>query len=858
MNNKYYLKHLLINAIFFSGFTISGFCQISTNDSINTVKELIPECHTVSSVRTFIIPPFNSGLMIAPQELIIGKVAGLSISSNDGAPGSGFSIINRGISTFYTSSSPMIIVDGLIMNEVELNINPSDIESFTILKDAASQAIYGEKAINGVILISTKKSSKKLRVSYSGALGLSVLPQKQDIYPASKFRDLIIKRYGTDSDAANLLGNANTDWLDEIYQNAIVNDHHLAVSGSYKQIPLRLSVGKTDQNGIIKTSDYHRTTIDFSTNPEFFDHHLKIGLDLKTISNQSRKIDDYVVYNASNFDPTQTVKNNSPFGGYFAWTENDDLNALAPANPMALLELTNHTLEENRLMANIKVEYQLHFLPDLSFFINYGQDRIDFKDHTLIDTVASWRFGRGKNEKNDLKYANKQIDAGVNYTKLFKLFPGLISIKSGYSYLSNYKKTKYYWGTSEIPAVEHENYTSTDEINRSWWYSSLSYLHNKKYFINFTLTGDKNSFYNVKYQKAYYPTVCLGWYLDRESFFNKNHFFNELKISTSYGKSGCFQEPEKLYYVRHEEVSVYDFELEYSIFNNRVWGTFDFYRKTGDKLLNDIPIPSGDNFNNHLLINAGKVRNTGIETQINAIALSTDDYAWLIGGQVAYNKNKIISLGFDNSDWYLSTGTIMGGVGNAVQVQKPGHSVGSFYLFQQIYDQSGNPVEGLYSDFNNSGSVNEEDRHIAKSYIPKVMLGIWSELNYKNWEFLFGGRLHWGNYIYNNLASNSYYSRLYGEMGYLGNISTTNFEKPQYLSDYYLENASFFKMDYITLGYCFKHLFNKDINLHFALSGQNLFVISKCSLEDPESVSGIEGFNYPRPRTYSISLKLDL
>jgi TonB-dependent starch-binding outer membrane protein SusC len=793
---------------------------------------------------------FNRGMYISPLELIIGKVPGLSISSNNGKPGGSFTILNRGIGTFYTSSSPLIIVDDLITNNEQININPNDVERFTVLNDVSALAMYGEKASNGAIVITTKKGSKELKVHYAGKIGFSELPEQIDVYSADEYRTLINKRYADNLDVIDLLGNSSTNWQNEIYRTAFGQDHFLSVSGAVKTIPFRFSFGSTNQNGIIETSEYNRKTLSVNINPSLFDDHLKLNIRFNGVFNKNRIANENAIANAILFDPTQPVFNNSIYGGYFTWIYNNEPNLVAIRNPLALLKLTHNTIKTDRYLSNIKIDYKLHFFPDVRVVVNYGKDKYSSNDDVHIDTTASWTYwyGKGLVQKYNHTENSKQFDISLNYSKYIEVISSRINITVGYSQLKRDSSTYDYETNFGATYLLDSSYYRIENEQESRFFC-LNYILKEKYSFNLSLQRDDNSRYAEKYKSAYSPAFSFVWNLKNESFLKENKYVSELNLSSGYGLCGAFQPSAGAVDWTHEKISFFKLDLNYGLFKNRIFGSVDYYLKTSDDLLMKVYVLNGSSFSNYIIVNRGKIENRGVEFMLNTVAVSTNNWFWGIGVNASYNKNKIIS----GDSYSANTGKILGAM-DYIQIQTSGYPVNSFYVYQQVYDSNGKPLEGVYV----MNTDNTVKMYEYKKAFPDVLMGITSTLNYKNFDFSFSGRLSLGNYVYNNVASSSYYNRIYLGYNYLANISkmveNTGFLQAQYYSDYYVENASYFRMDNVSLGYSFKNVFKTKLDFHLSMNVQNAFVITKYKGLDPEVASGVDGYAYPRPRIFSLGV----
>lgn len=876
---------------------------------------------------------FNKGAITSPADLLAGKVAGVQITNGGGAPGTGSVIRIRGGSSLSALNDPLIVVDGIPLDNTAVagmrnplnSINPNDIETFTVLKDASATAIYGSRATNGVIMITTKKAKKgqPLRVNYTGNFSYYTVPKMKEVYDANSYTDLMNERYAGQDNVLGLLGNSAADWQSQIYQNTFGMDHNVSLSGAYKTMPYRFSIGYTDQNGILKTDKLNRTTLNGVINPSFFDDHLKISLNVKGTFVKNQFANQGAIGSALRFDPTQSIHSDSTYvvhfndangnpdstttdyGGYYTLTQTSGMPvSLAPANPVALLDLTDDHSNVNNLIAGFQVDYQFHFLPEMSAHLNLATERTNGKGENIVPEYASWTYdpvhGGGvynnysQNKKNDL------LDFYLNYEKRLESIKSTFKMMAGYSWQHFYRKNY----------SENGNYSKTwnlDTVNDPTEYYLVSffgrfnYSLKDRYLLTFTLRDDGTSRFSPDTRWGLFPSAAFAWQIMNEPWMKGNSLFSQLKIRLGYGVTGqqmislgnypylprytysqntaAYQLGNVFYLtlrpegynagIKWEETTTYNVGLDYGFFQDRIYGSIDIYKRITKDLLNFIPVPAGANLTNYLLTNIGNLENKGVEFSIYGRAISKADLSWTIGFNATYNKNKITRLTATDDPNYLGveTGGILGGVGNNIQMHSVGYPASSFFVYQQVYDENGKPIEGLYVDRNGDGQITNADKYHYKSPAADFWFGISSNLQYKNWSFAFSGRANFNNYVYNNVNSaNAVYRELYHPEGpYLANIATavkeTGFYNPQYFSDYYIENASFFRMDMISLSYLFKDLTKASsgktpLNLGVSFTMNNAFVITKYSGLDPEVNGGIDNNIYPRPVTYVLGVNL--
>lgn len=848
---------------------------------------------------------FNRGAISKPQELIIGKVPGVQITTNGGDPTQGATIRIRGGSSLSASNDPLIVIDGVPIDNTGVSgmpnalnlVNSNDIESFTVLKDASATAIYGSRASNGVLLITTKKGSlnRPFQVNYSGLVSIGTKTGQSDVLKTQEFIDLVKSRYPAPSAAVSLLGTADTDWQNIIYQTAVSHDHNLSVSGSYKFLPYRLSLGYTNESGILKTSNLERMTTSLNLTPSFFDKHLTVTLNAKYMDVKNRFADYGAIGAAVSMDPTKPVYDDasSKYGGYFTWRQpNGDPIAIgATSNPLALLELRDDRSNVNRFLGNAQIDYKLHVLPDVKLTLNVGGDYSWSDGNTVVDEKAAWYYNSGKGRKNNYTQnkKNELLELYGNYKREFESISSKIDFTAGYSWQHFYRDGSYLEQNYAQNITYQDSEYSTEYYLVSF-FGRLNYTFKNKYLLTATLRNDGSSKFASENRWGLFPSVALGWDIKGEGFMSEIHSVNALKLRLGFGVTGqqdiggdypylaryTFSQDNAQYQfgnsfiqtlrpegydrnLKWEESENYNIGLDFGLLKDRITGTAELYYRPTKDLLNTIDVPAGTNLTNRITTNVGNLVNKGIELTLSFKPVLNVDYEWSIGFNATMNKNEITKLtAVDDPNFIgVETGGISGGVGNYVQINTVGYPVNSFYLAQQVYDSNGNPVDNLYVDRNDDGTVTSQglsDRYRVMKPAPDLLLGFTSMFRYKNFDFGFNGRLSMGNYVYNNVASGSAYSGLYASVGALSNLNrsilTTKFANPQYWSDFFLENGSFLRLDNMTAGYNFENLIKGKGTLRVYSSVQNLFIITKYSGLDPEVFNGIDNNIYPRPRTF--------
>ncbi len=890
------------------------------------------------SVMAVTAKDFNRGVLTSPQDLMLGKLAGVQITSNSGAPGSGSTIRIRGGSSLNASNDPLIVIDGFPVDNKVIggaanplaSINPNDIESFTVLKDASATAIYGSRASNGVIIITTKKGKQgKPILSYNGNVSISTPTKYFDVLSGDELRGLatdvansgIVS--GLNPAALDRLGNENTDWQKEIYQDAVSQDHNVSISGSIKDLPYRISYGYTDQQGILQTTYSKRNSLNVNLSPSFLDNHLKVNLSAKGSITKNNFGNTGAIGAAVGFDPTQPVKNgNTRWGGYYTWTvdpnnPNSDPIDLAPSNPAALLAFTDNTSNVDRLIGNIQVDYRFHFLPDLRVNVNAGLDYTESDGINNTSTLAPWATDIGEGQRIDYTGENKSklFDIYFNYKK--EIGSSEIDATAGYSYQSfenygsNFSRngdgTKFYDSQFDEETQTNVPRQYVPELNYLLsFFGRIHYSYKSRYLVTATYRTDGSSRFSEENRWGDFPSFAVAWNVKNESFLASSNFLSNLKIRAGYGITGQqnivipnspngsypylpvyqaststaqYQFGDAYYYtlrpnpydgnIRWEETTTLNAGIDFGIFGDKLTGTLDVYQRETKDLIANIQVAGGSNFSNYLWTNVGSLENNGIELTLNAKAIETTNITWNIGFNLTHNKNKITSLLRTPDPAYegVPVGGISGGVGNRVQIHSVGYPANSFYVFEQVYNTEGMPIEGLYVDrTGDGGSVtsNSRNKYHYHSPNPDIMMGLFSSFSYKNFDLYFAGRFSFGNYVYNNRASGNTYSALYINTGYFNNvanyISDTEFVNPQYWSDIYVENASFFKMDNISLGYNINRESTQRLKARVSFTVQNAFMVTDYSGIDPEVNDGfnpgIDNNIYPRSRNFVFGINL--
>ena len=898
----------------------------------------------------------NKGVVVNAQDMLTGKVAGVNITSNDGTPGGGAKIRVRGGSSLNASNDPLIVIDGLAMDNDGVKglsnllsvINPQDIESFSVLKDASATAIYGSRGSNGVIIITTKKGRKgqKPTVSYSGSVTISEKKNTVDVLSADEFRATVEKLYGKDSEAYSALGTANTNWQDLIYRTAISHDHNITVSGAAKSLPYRVSVGYTDQQGIVKTSDFKRATASLNLNPSFFQDHLTLNLNAKGMYARTLYTDGSVVSSAVRMDPTQDPYNftseyhknqlrdkdgnslldqtHKNYGGYFQWSKKAEFgdnswpftydSTTQMPNPLSLLDQGSQIAHSRSFIGSADIDYKVHGFEDLRLHATLGADISKGRQSQSFAPSCTNALYYGSYGGEEILKRNLSLSTYAQYYKDFNKIHHF-DIMAGYEWQHFWRSKNndyvgYYPDTNNNASLAgterpHTPYSEKSESYLVSFFGRANYTLLDRYFLTATVRDDGSS--RFKEHWAWFPSFAFAWKANEEAFLKNANWLSDLKLRLGYGKTGqqagsigdyewipsySISTGTNGFYpvtgegelyrpnnyrpdLKWETTSTYNVGLDWGILDQRLSGSVDwYYRKTTD-LLNYAPLSSMAGYKNQAWQNIGSLKNTGVEAAITWRAIQTKDWFWTMTYNFTYNKNEITDLNgvSENGAPVVNTNIKVGdGSGAYLQANQVGYAMNSYYVYQQVYDKNGKPIENCVVDRNGDGVINESDKYLYKSPAAPVTMGFSSRLEYKNWDFGFSLRASIGNYVYNNVEqgmSNMNTGEWFSNsLKYFSNrLKSTvernwqTYEITSKLSDYYVKNASFLKCDNITLGYSFNNLF-KSSGWH-GLSGRayatasNVFTITNYDGLDPEVGDGNDNNLYPRPFSVVVGLSLN-
>lgn len=927
------------NSVMLNEVVAIGYGTVKKSDATGSVAVIKPD-------------EIEAGLATSVQDMLVGQTAGVVVTQAGGPEGGG-TIRIRGGSSLNASNDPLIVVDGVPLSNAGMGglgnslgmISPENIESMTILKDASATAIYGSRASNGVVIITTKKGkSGKPTVNFAANLYVNTARKTWKVLDANQFRSLLESR-GMDA-ALAATGDANTDWQDEVLRTTVSSDYSLSVGGTAGWLPYHAEISYTNNNGIIKTSKMDRVTMGFNLSPKFFDNHLSVNANVKGYYIRNNFGDAGALSSAISFDPTHPVRSNEPivsgnsgfqylYNGYYEVHNNGTLNDNAALNPMGLLEQRDNHANVYRSNGNLQLDYSLHFLPDLHLNLNLGYDvmKSNLVDNWAANSATAYKnhehYGGAYNFDQYQFRSNTLLNFYLNYKKEVESIYSNFDVTAGYDWQRFYNDGHYtgangnsgyrvspglntptYLGKNEagqqtygvtinestIPLLGQNfqndgvspdgDYHWADRYQLLSFFGRLNYTFKDRYLLTVTVRGDATSRFAKDKRWGVFPAVALGWKINQEAWMQgAAGWLSDLKLRLGWGKTGQQEIGETINYMAlyaiaspsvsypngtngwylpvyargynpdltWETTTSWNAALDFGFLNNRITGSIEYYKRKTTDLLAYVAVPAGSSTTNMLNRNIGSLENYGVEFNIAAKPIVTNDFTWTLSYNVGWNHNEITELTTGASQ--LKTGGISGGNGNTVQIHAEGHPASSFYLFQQVYDESGAPLEGVYVDQNGDGQIDDSDKIINKSPDPKVTMTFGSQFRYKKWDLGFNIRASIGNYVYNNvLSTKAVYNDLftYG----LNNVVENDyyFEQPRYMSDYYLRNASFVRCDNITLGYTWDNLLNDKLRLRLFGAVQNPFVITKYKGVDPEVFGGIDNSVYPRATTYSLGL----
>lgn len=861
------------------------------------------------SVATVKSKDFNKGLVSSPEQLINGKVSGVQIMSNSGSASAGSTIRVRGGASLNASNDPLIVLDGVPLEQGGISgnssnflsmINPSDIESMTVLKDASSTAIYGSRASNGVIIITTKKGQQgAVKVNFNTTNSLQTRAQMVDMLSRDEFVN-VINQFG-DANQKSLLGTANTDWNDEVYRTAFGTDNNISVSGSIdKWLPFRVSVGYYNQSGLVRKDNVERWTGNVVLTPSFFQDHLKLTINAKGTLNNNSFNNGGAVWAAATFNPTIPVySGNDKYGGYNEALDADGYPVNAGVrNPRGLVDLYDSKSKVSRFIGSMDVDYKVHFLPDLKLHATVGADYAKGDGTIYVPAYAAQSYNKDESlGGSDYKYGpqkneNRLLTLYANYAKYFEDIKSNVDLTAGYDY-QYWKSTTPLYYTKSAAGTNLSTVKASDyrHVMLSY-YGRINYSFDGKYLLTATVRRDASSRFSKDTRWGTFPSVALGWTLTEEPWLKNQKVLSNLKLRASYGVTGqqegignynylpvytysvtgaeafingqyinTYRPEAYVSDLKWETTTSWNFGLDFGFLDGRIGGAIDFYTRKTKDLLASVPTAAGTNFSKTILTNVGNVDSKGIEISLNATPIQTKDWEWNLSYNFTWQNMKVKNLSLIKGG--NQTNVKVGPSIDAYQFQvlSEGYEPYMFYVYHQLYDsKTGKPIEGAYADLNNDGEINESDLYRYHSPAPKYIMGLSTSLRYKQLTLGMSFRANIDNYVYNGMGmSTGAFETVSYNNSQLNNLNTsflkTGFKTRQYLSDYYVENASFLKLDNLSLSYNVGKI-NKWASLTVSAMVQNVFTITGYSGTDPEVPNGMDNSFYPRPRTYSVSLGL--
>ena len=871
----------------------------------------------------------SKGITTSTQDMLVGKAPGVTVIG-DGTPGGSATIRIRGGASLNASNDPLYIIDGLAIDGKQIQgqanllsiVNPNDIESMTVLKDASATAIYGSRASNGVILITTKKGRKNMspQVTYNISGTISTPRKTYDLMSASEYRAYV---ESVDPSLVAGLGDADTDWQDEIFRTAGSLDQSISISGAYKNLPYRASIGFATQNGILKTSKDQRFNAALSLSPSFLKDHLKFNVNAKYSNVYDRYADTGAIGKAMDADPTQPVKNgcevtggywqvlNSGVGTTLSTWDKPAVNTNAVGNPVALLEQKNDRARTNSFMGNIDFDYKIHGFEDLHIHGTFGGE---YHEALERENISPYSAGSNYYGWSGRKQTYKYEMQGNLYAQYMHTFEKqyvdvMVGTEQSHDHRLYYEEgIDPYEGQTNV-GVAHNSETLRSEKERLYRTSLLSYFGRvnytllDRYLFTATMRFDGSSHFDDDNKWGQFPSLAASWKINEESFLENADWLSELKLRYSWGITGQQQVPDgyEFYYLptyvvsdqyaqytlgqtnyytsrpqtynhdlKWETTTTNNIGLDMGVMDGRITASLDaYYRETKD-LLAEVSVASGTNFGNYELMNIGTMVNKGIEFTIDARPVQTKDFMWQITYNIGWNDNEITSLNTGASVVGKENATYGLAGSNYVSVNAKGHPVNSFWVFQQVYDEDGKPIEGLFVDRNGDGVISNDDKYFYKKPTADVLMGMTNKFVWKNWDASFTFRASLNNYLYDGIGAKFSHcntaSYLYSNSDYhnttkagaeLGWTGLTNFQH----SDYFVKNASFLRCDNINIGYSFQKLFAtsayKGISGRVYATVQNPFVITNYDGLDPEITSAVDSNVYPKPMSFQLGLSLN-
>ncbi len=925
------------NSVMLNEVVAIGYGSVKKSDATGAVSAIKP-----SEVQ--------AGLATSAQDLLVGRSPGVVVTTNGGQPEGGASIQIRGGASLSASNEPLIVIDGVPMdtkgtlgssNPMSL-VNPENIESMTILKDASATAIFGSRASNGVIIITTKKGSSGAPVvNFAANMYINTPRNYVDMMNASEFSSFILTRYGEGSSQVNALGDANTNWQKEVLRTTVSSDYNLSVGGTYKVLPYRVSVSYTNNNGIVNTTKMDRATVGINLSPKFFDGLLSVNANVRGAYINNRFFDGSALGASVSFNPTLPVyaPEGNVFNNYTTYVgtrvarptdAGSSINTIQTLNPVSLINEYNSSSKVYQSIGNLQLDLAMPFLRELHANLNLGYDlsRSNVNNIWAANSPMSWKNGsdlllpdpdnpavmkiqnvkdgEGRYFHEHQVKANLLLDFYLNYKKDFDAISSNLDATAGYSWQS------FRWQGNSFTQVntgEHKGFQAyptnyyRNDLKLVSFFGRINYTFMDRYLATVTLRQDGTSRFSKNHRWGTFPSVSLAWRIIDEAFMEPTRsVLSDLKIRASWGITGQQDigddffpympiytignngnsAPNTTAYpniipdgkggfinvikpngynsdIKWEETTTWNFGIDFGFLNNRIAGNLEVYKRKTKDLLTWATVPTGSNLTNAMNTNIGDLENTGIEFNINTRPIVTRDFTWTSDFNISWNKNKITKLtDGDDPGYFIATGGISAGTGTNIQAHMVGHPAYSFYVYQQVYDVNGDPIEGQFVDRNGDGQITEADKYIYHSRDPKVVFTWNNTFNYKNWDFGMVLRANIGNWVYNDFeAANTSISST--SSAPLSNLMSNRFLFNDLgvrgvQSDYFVRNASFLRCDNITIGYTWPNLLNDALRLRLYGAVQNPFVITKYNGLDPEVFGGIDNAVYPRPVTVSFGI----
>ncbi len=900
----------------------------------------VKKSDATGSVATVKPSEIEAGLATSAQDLLVGASPGVVVTTS-GNPSEGGNIQIRGGASLAASNDPLIVIDGVPMdtkgvvgssNPLSL-ISPESVESMTILKDASATAIYGSRASNGVIIITTKKGAKGApQVTFTANAYINTPRKLLNMMSADQFRNFIISEYGAESDQAGALGNYNTDWQKAATRTTFSSDYSLSIGGTAGILPYRVGISYSNNNGILEFTSMERTSANINLSPKFFNDLLSVNANVLGAYVKNSYANNNLGSCAS-MNPTLPVRdyeNGCPLFGYWTSyvgggllagpdTEGTKINSTtAPLNPIADMAAVNSYGKSYQSIGNLQLDLKMPFLTDLRANLNLGYDyqHGTWSGGNYPNTPNAWNGGYEVIKDGKIETitdggtsctdqfqtrVNLLLDFYLNYNHYFESIKSSVDVTAGYSWQKFHNKRREYTYVNRVMDPANEIYLgmqarptsiNIDPLQLVSFFGRANFVFLDKYLVTATVRRDGTSRFSKDHRWGTFPSVALGWKILEENFMEgARGYLNDLKLRAGYGITGQQDLGDDLFPylpiysvsedlagkypsltgkgdgvlpitpgaynsdIKWEETATWNAGLDFGFMNNRILGSIDFYKRKTKDLLTFANYPAGSNLTNKGNMNIGDLENIGVEFTLTARPIVTKDFTWTSSYNVAWNKNKITRLA-EGAD--TQTGGISAGTGGTIQKHEVGHPAYSFYVYEQVYDKNGNPLEGVFVDRNGDGQINEADKYLYHSRDPKVTMTWNNTFNWKNWDFGFVLRANIGNWMYNNNQAANVSKRANAALP-LSNLMADTFlfetsDITTIMSDYFVQNASFLRCDNITLGYTWQNLLNNHLRLRLYGAVQNPFVITKYKGLDPEVFSGIDNGVYPKPTTFSLGV----